>query len=834
MKPITAVVPHVDTHLFDVVSRLAEADLVAEVILLAPSPPELKPPKCTFLPSYPLTSALTLTRIISAVKTGYFLLVTRQGEIISLDLASMVEAAAANRAGLFYCDFLVEEKSGASRRPLNDYQPGSVRDDFDFGPLMLFSAKSCREALDRHGPLRETEYAGLYDLRLRVSLDHPIVHLAEPLYRVGAEEKSASGEGHFAYVDPRNRSAQREMEAVFTDHLKRIGAYLPPRTLEARDTDPGYPVEASVIIPVLNRRETIGAAIQSALTQETDFPFNILVIDNHSTDGTGDVVGRLARSNANLIHLIPKRRDLGIGGCWNEAIRSPHCGRYAVQLDSDDLYRTKATLRKIVHKCREENYALVVGSYTIVDEKMREIPPGLIDHREWTDDNGHNNALRINGLGAPRAFHTGTIRKIGFLNVSYGEDYAATLAIARKHPVGRIYESIYLCRRWPGNTDAGSLLGGENRHDAFKDSLRTAEILARQRLLRKESEPDGEDPGGKKPNPAFAPERTDESLLINHLYSSFSGEGSLPDMSATLLENQENTWEELKEGYRWLEKTMVRDLPGRGFAVRILHNEGRIKSTAALRGNPEEPCFLCLKALPPAQKGILFRGEYLILCNPYPVFPSHFTVSHLNHLPQTLEDRFENFLDLACRFGPGFLALYNGARCGASAPDHHHFHVLPAGELPLEKEGREEERQIPIQAEKGAAIFRLTNLGREVLLITGDDLFAITGVFHRLMRVIRKLLALNEEPLINALGSYHEGTWRVFLALRGRHRPADFFLPEEERLMVSPGAIDIGGVIITPVKKDFLRLDGSYVERIYREVSLDRELVSLILTRLTS
>jgi glycosyltransferase involved in cell wall biosynthesis len=273
------------------------------------------------------------------------------------------------------------------------------------------------------------------------------------------------------------------MEAVFTEYLRKIGAYLPPHHFkEIEETTKSFPVEASVIIPVLNRKETIAEAVKSALPQETDFPFNVIVVDNHSSDGTTTVLSDLCGQYSSLKHIVPKRTDLGIGGCWNEAVQHEACGRYAVQLDSDDLYSSSRTLQKMVDRLRQSRYAMVIGSYTLVNSRSEEILPGLVDHREWTDENGRNNALRINGLGAPRAFNTGLMRGIGFLNVSYGEDYAAALRISREYPIGRIYESLYLCRRWSGNTDAGLSIEAANRNNAFKDKIRTDEILARQKI----------------------------------------------------------------------------------------------------------------------------------------------------------------------------------------------------------------------------------------------------------------------------------------------------------------------------------------------------------------
>ncbi len=398
-------------------------------------------------------------------------------------LERLLETAGATGAGLVYSDFLLEDKNdkhGPARHGLIDYQPGSVREGFDFGRMILLDTAAVKTALESGGPLRDTGYAGFYDLRLRLSERNNLFHLREPLYAVSGCD---SGIDLFAYVDPRNRRAQVEMEAVFTDHLRRIGAYLEPVSATPPDDGVDFPVEASVIIPVRNRAATIGDAIRSALAQQTDFPFNILVVDNHSTDGTTEAVSRLS-GNTRVKHIIPSRRDLGIGGCWNEALFSPECGRYAVQLDSDDIYIDGNTLQRIIDAFRAGGYAMVIGSYKLVNPALEEIPPGIIDHSEWTDDNGHNNALRVNGLGAPRAFRTSVIRKFCFPNVSYGEDYAVCLRICREFRIGRIFDPLYLCRRWEGNSDSGLSFADAGRNDLYKDSVRTIEIQARIKLNR--------------------------------------------------------------------------------------------------------------------------------------------------------------------------------------------------------------------------------------------------------------------------------------------------------------------------------------------------------------
>lgn len=530
MKPITVVIPYNPGLFFEkALLPLTKSDLVERIVIVEPcklSPMELgihtggatsrsgyeepssagvsqeplhfKMDRCHVLVSEPLSSQETLSLILSEIRTKYLLLFLRT-QRISIEpkaLERFLEMAESTKAGMVYSDFFDESEQGKTLHPLNDYQFGSVRDDFDFGALILFSAPAVRRAMKKYGVIPGVKYAGLYDLRLKVSIDHSVYHLREPLYSVfGIDEPSGNvGTIHesplqdkiFAYVDPRNQAVQKEMEIVFTDYLKKIGAYLLPHFKEVEQTLKSFPVEASVVIPVRNRKGTIAEAVKSALSQETDFRSNIIVVDNHSSDGTTPLLSGLAEKYISLKHLIPKRTDLGIGGCWNEALHDEACGRYVIQLDSDDLYSNPHTLQKMVNMLRQGNYAMVIGSYTLVDSFLNEIPPGLIDHCEWTDENGHNNALRINGLGAPRAFNTDLMRKIGFLNVSYGEDYAAALRICRQYRIGRIYESLYLCRRWSGNSDAALSIEEINRNHAFKDKIRTDEILARQKMNKGE------------------------------------------------------------------------------------------------------------------------------------------------------------------------------------------------------------------------------------------------------------------------------------------------------------------------------------------------------------
>ncbi|HOI75300.1 MAG TPA: glycosyltransferase family 2 protein [Syntrophales bacterium] len=438
----------------------------------------------------------TWSRILEAVRTEETLAVLDpDAEVLPLpgSIAALRKALRRVGTGMAYGGYRESGPGGWVDHPVNPYQPGSIREGFDFGPAVLLSMAACRSVLETYGTIPDVRAAGFYDLRLKLSLDHRLRRLDGFLFsrkqiRDAAAETGAAAERHFDYVDPRNREAQVEFEAVATAHLKRLGAYLPPAFRPLPRSREVFPVEASVVIPVKNRKGTVAEAAASALGQETDFPFNVLVVDNHSTDGTTGVLAGLARRNRALRHIVPTRTDLNIGGCWNEAVRTSFCGRYAVQLDSDDLYEGKDALQRIVDLLRQGPYAMAVGSYRLVDERLREIPPGLIDHREWTPGNGRNNALRINGLGAPRAFDTAVIRRFGFPDVGYGEDYAVALRISRDYQIGRIYESLYLCRRWGGNTDAALSVEAANRNDAYKDRLRTLEITARRRKNRRTAE----------------------------------------------------------------------------------------------------------------------------------------------------------------------------------------------------------------------------------------------------------------------------------------------------------------------------------------------------------
>lgn len=486
MGLLTAILPFDSTPLFRrTLEIISESPLIDQILIHHSEPFQIKNPKAKPLLLKSPWGREDLLKILNSGPTDYLLIIS-EPKILSLEpqaLEKLIGMAKKNGSGILYSDFYDQKGERKILHPLNDYQFGSVREDFDFGPVILLSNQVIKKVLKKYGLLLGAEFGALYELRLKISLDHPIDHLREPLYTRSQKKGPSEEERRFFYLDPKNRKVQRELEIIFTDYLKRIGAYIPREVLkEATPTPLSYPVEASVIIPVRNRRKTIGEAIGSALAQKTNFRFNIFVVDNHSTDGTTTLVSNMAKKDTRILHLIPKRRGLGIGGCWNEALFHPACGRYVIQLDSDDLYSSPYTLQTMVDRFRSGKFPMVIGSYTLVDSHLKEIPPGLIDHREWTDENGHNNALRVHGLGAPRGFDTNILRRIGFPNLSYGEDYAVGLRICREFRIGRIYESLYLCRRWPGNSDANLSIEDANKKEALKDRIRTEEMVARQRL----------------------------------------------------------------------------------------------------------------------------------------------------------------------------------------------------------------------------------------------------------------------------------------------------------------------------------------------------------------
>lgn len=429
-----------------------------------------------------ITTSASLKKLAESISTDYILVYTKQ---FALDpcrfaLDRMIQVCEQTGAGMVYSDYHENKDGKISAHPVIDYQEGSLRDDFNFGSVILYRTSAFKSACT--GMSVDFKYAGLYDLRLRISREYPIVHIPEFLYSEIETDIRESGEKQFDYVDPRNRSVQIEMEMACTNHLIAIGGWLKPEFEKIDFNSCNFDFEASVIIPVKNRAKTIGDAIKSVLSQEAQFRFNLIVVDNFSTDGTSDIIRSFSGNDSKVVHVIPSRKDLGIGGCWNEGIFHNDCGKFAIQLDSDDLYIDNNVISGIVEAFYQQQCAMVVGTYKMVNFSLEDIPPGIIDHKEWTPENGRNNALRINGLGAPRAFYTPVLREIRVPNVSYGEDYAVGLAISRHYQIGRIYEPLYLCRRWDENSDAALDVNKMNTYNLYKDWIRTTELLARKIL----------------------------------------------------------------------------------------------------------------------------------------------------------------------------------------------------------------------------------------------------------------------------------------------------------------------------------------------------------------
>ncbi len=478
MGNITCYIPYsYEEALRQTVDSLKASGCVSRIVLLS-SVEEVSVDGCELLVVDSLSATTTMQLIAAHTSTPYTL-IYRKTTPLSLGqfaLQRMLRVAADSSAVWVYADHYRWKEGQLIQHPVIDYQEGSLRDDFDFGSLLLIHTDAfVKAAAAMDGSY---QFAGFYQLRLLLSQLGALVHINEYLYTEVEQDLRKSGEKQFDYVDPRNRDRQLEMETVCTAHLKRVGAFLKPDFKSVTFDSETFPCEASVIIPVRNRVRTIVDAIESVLTQKTTFAYNLIVIDNHSTDGTSEVIARYT-TDKRVVHLIPERTDLGIGGCWNEGVHSVYCGRFAVQLDSDDLYADDTALQTMVDAFYEQQCAMVIGTYRMTDFKLRELPPGIIDHREWTPDNGRNNALRINGLGAPRAFFTPLLRAISVPNTSYGEDYALGLRFSREYRIGRVFEVVYLCRRWEGNSDASLSVDKVNANNLYKDRLRTWELQAR-------------------------------------------------------------------------------------------------------------------------------------------------------------------------------------------------------------------------------------------------------------------------------------------------------------------------------------------------------------------
>lgn len=688
-------------------------------------------------------------------------------------------------AAMAYADYYKIIAGEVCNAPAIDYQAGSLRNDFDFGSVLLFRTAALKEYAAN--AKAEYSYAGLYRLRLAMSRIGKIFHYKEFLYTEQETDTRKSGEKQFDYVNPAQRDVQLEMEEVCTAHLKAVGACLPACKYDEIDLSAGdFPVEASVIIPVLNRASTIGDAIKSVLEQQTSFPFNIIVVDNHSTDGTSDIIDSFG--DERVVHIIPARTDLGIGGCWNEAVNSVQCGRFAVQLDSDDLYSSPATLQYIVDEFYKQQCAMLIGSYRICDFELNTLPPGVIDHREWSEENGRNNALRINGLGAPRAFYTPVIRSIGFPNVSYGEDYAVGLQISRSYRIGRIYDVLYLCRRWGGNSDAALSHAKVNAHNTYKDSLRTAELQARRQLVKEQATP------------------------------------SLDELEV-FYTKQLQQWPDAAERYKALPGVSVRSL-GNGLALQ--YNPARAVSTAAkvdAASLAARPCFLCKKNRPSCQLSLQAMGSLSVLVNPFPILPFHFTIVNEKHTPQRLNTMLADMLHLS-RSWQGMAVFYNGALCGASAPDHAHLQAVRASDIPLlsEQWGEAVEDSLqPVYISSGSALYRVTDYVVPLFMVVADCVSEAVELMKILMAALPQVEG-EGEPRMNVISYYSPSQGYVLAVVpRAKHRPAAYTATGDAQRVVSPGTLDMAGLLITPRECDFMNITPEEAVALLREVAIDEE-----------
>ena len=740
----------------------------------------------------------------------------------------MLALAAETGADMLYADHYDSLDGNVSPHPLADYQEGSVRDDFDFGPLWLVK----REVLGNYlkdEPTETYHYCAPYALRLYVSRVGRISHIREYLYtQLRSTTLRKSGEAQFDYVNPANQDVQYESECAFTHHLKQVGAWLPSHyvkdTVDAAEGN--WPVTASVIIPVRNRVKTIADAIGSALSQKADFPFNVIVVDNHSTDGTGSIVEQAAAADSRIVLLRPERRDLGIGGCWDLAIRSSHCGQYAVQLDSDDLYSSPSTLQAIVSKFQCDRAAMVIGSYSIVDFNLKPLPPGLISHSEWTPSNGRNNALRINGLGAPRAFRTAVVREIGFPNTSYGEDYAVGLAISRHYRISRIYDELYLCRRWDGNSDSNLSIERQNRNNAYKDSLRTAEIKARQALLKTISKP------------------FDEAGVDN------------------LFRKQLDSWPQLKQTFESLEEDVkTKRLKDKWYYdLAVQWNPKRMVSTGAKTDKAtltRRPCFLCDCNRPVEQLSMPFGQGFQALANPFPILPRHLTLSTVRHTPQ----RFQALFGIMCaairNLSPDSVVFYNGPRCGASAPDHAHLQAGCGDDLPIVRDWYKYEPLLePVyvlptedkpRLRGRAMIARVRGYVCPAFAVIYNETSQAAQLVPLLLHSLPPSTEAAGEADFNAVGwckrrvydefpfpsaGFAQTPGIILFFPRRKHRPDCYYAQGDAQTMVSPGAIDMSGLIITPRKEDFKKMTHALAHSILQEVAISENQADEVAARI--
>ncbi|WP_443679289.1 DUF4922 domain-containing protein [Phocaeicola coprocola] len=798
-KTITCFIPYgSENQINKTIRHLQECSTVDRIFLLPTSPvPNLSlPDKCYILPSSAPESVERYKQVALYANTPFTLICTQVQDLEFgyMALERMCDYLSAPQCSMVYADHYKTIKGERTPHPVIDYQLGSVRDDFDFGSLLMFRTDYLKRAINEIEAEKEYQHSALYALRLALSIYGELTHIREFLYTETEIDLRKSGEKQFDYVDPRNRQVQIEREEVFTRHLKKIGAYLKPGMMTVDLKEGEFSHEASIIIPVRNRARTINDAIRSVLEQETSFPFNLIIIDNHSTDGTSEIIEQYKNDNR-VIHLIPERTDLGIGGCWNLGINHPQCGRFAIQLDSDDLYSSPHTVQTIVDKFYKEQCAMVIGSYRMTDFTLQTLPPGVIDHKEWTDENGHNNALRINGLGAPRAFFTPLLRKIRVPNTSYGEDYALGLAFSRQYRIGRIYDVHYLCRRWEGNSDAALSIEKINQNNNYKDSLRTLEIKLRQAMNKKRQAGD------------------------------------------LFIENQLAKWQTARTNHEALNQIETRRFELAGNTITVQFNPARAVSTCAKVDKSSieaRKCFLCPENKPNEQDEIIISLDepFSLRINPYPILPGHLTISSLKHQDQVLADKTIRQLPgkliswLEEYFASGYVLFYNGAKCGASAPDHFHFQAVKQSDVPViqqwERLMETAVREKEIKTENGNTYssFQITSYICPIQVFICNH---SADILPEMINQYLESLPLHEgesEPRYNlfAWQDKQRGFTMAYFP-REEHRPACYTATGGEQLLVSPGALDMAGLLVTPRKEDFDKITESDITQIYKEVA---------------